>query len=108
MMSTAGKKKKRDRNKTTYESMMSDPKRAAKYAEEYNQFLLSEYLRETMEEQHISIRSLATKSRVAKSMIQDLRDGKKKNPGIDVFTRLLRPLGAHLVIRDGKREVTVG
>ncbi|HQI20455.1 MAG TPA: hypothetical protein PLW55_13995 [Leptospiraceae bacterium] len=41
-------------------------------------------------------------------MIQELRDGKKKNPGIEVFTRLLKPLGARLVIGDGKREVTVG
>ena len=45
---------------TTFDKFIaSDPKRKAKFDKEYNEFLLSEFVLEKMESEHISVRALA-------------------------------------------------
>lgn len=47
---------------TTFSKFMKDEEQMKKFNEEYNQFLLSEFLLEAMEKEHYSVRKLSEKS----------------------------------------------
>ena len=51
----------------------NNPKEKAKFEKEYNDFLLSEFILERMEEENLSVRSLAKKADVSPTIIQKLR-----------------------------------
>ena len=51
----------------------NNPKQKAKFEKEYNEFLLSEFILEKMEEENISVRALAKKADVSPTIIHKLR-----------------------------------
>ena len=51
----------------------NNPKEKAKFEKEYNDFLLSEFILERMEEENLSVRALAKKADVSPTIIQKLR-----------------------------------
>ena len=51
-------------------------KQKKKFDKEYNNFLLSEFILEKMEEENISVRELARKAEVSPTIIQKLRNNK--------------------------------
>ena len=51
----------------------NNPKEKAKFEKEYNDFLLSEFILEKMEEENLSVRELAKKADVSPTIIQKLR-----------------------------------
>lgn len=51
----------------------NNPKQKAKFEKEYNNFLLSEFILEKMEEENISVRELAKKADVSPTVIQKMR-----------------------------------
>lgn len=83
--------------------VMADPKRKERIEREYQKLLISELMLELMEDEGTSVRSLAEKSGVARSIIQDLRSGTRDNPTVRNFSRLLHALGAEIVIRKGRK-----
>lgn len=51
----------------------NNPKQKAKFEKEYNEFLLSEFILEKMDEENILVRALAKKADVSPTIIQKLR-----------------------------------
>ncbi len=56
------------------EFITNDPKQKELFDKEYEEFLLSEFIIEKMEEENISVRSLAQKASVSPTVIQKLRN----------------------------------
>lgn len=60
--------------KTTFEKFINDdPVEKKKFEKEYSEFLLSEFIYEKMDEEHLSVRTLAEKADVSPTVIQKLR-----------------------------------
>ncbi|MGL4368250.1 MAG: helix-turn-helix domain-containing protein [Spirochaetota bacterium] len=79
------------KNESTFDRIMADPKRKAAFDEGYEEFLISEFLIEAMNEEKASVRSLSKKTGVSPAMIQNLRSGKSTNVSLK---KLLPILGA--------------
>jgi hypothetical protein len=59
---------------TTFDKFIANnPQEKKIFDKEYNQFLLSEFVLEKMEEEHISVRTLAEKAGVSPTVIQKMR-----------------------------------
>ena len=56
------------------EFITNDPKQKELFDKEYEEFLLSEFIIEKMEEENLSVRSLAQKASVSPTVIQKLRN----------------------------------
>ena len=79
---------------TTFEKFFAEnPEQKDIYEKEYNDFLLSEFLLEQMEAQHISVRELAKKADVSPTVIQKLRSKDSQKVNLTTFTSVLRSLG---------------
>lgn len=63
-----------------------DPEQKEIYKKEYNDFLLSEFILEQMEKQHISIRKLAKKADISPTVIQKLRSKDSQKVNLTTFT----------------------
>ena len=75
----------------------NNPKEKAKFEKEYNDFLLSEFILEKMEEENLSVRALAKKAEVSPTIIQKLRkseNAEKINYG--TFIAVINSLGYKL------------
>ncbi len=75
----------------------NNPKEKAKFEKEYNDFLLSEFILEKMEEENLSVRALAKKAEVSPTIIQKLRKSEtaeKINYG--TFIAVINSLGYKL------------
>ena len=95
------KKIKKCQKMSTYEKFIQDPIEKEKFEKEYNKFLLSEFLLEAMEENHISVRKLAEKSGISPSIIQNIRSEKTSNVtfNIGVMSANVEPFeGAFIVM----------
>ena len=79
--------------KSTYEEFISDPKRKEEFENEYNEFLLSEFLLEKMELEHISVRALAKKAGVSPTIIQKIRSKNAERINFRTFINVLHSLG---------------
>ena len=77
---------------STFDTLMEDPEWKAGFEKGYEQFLLSEFLIEAMEENKISVRKLAEKSGVSPTMIQNLRSGKRSNISLNTLAPILSTL----------------
>ncbi len=77
---------------STFEREMRDPRFKAEFEREYQEFLISEFLVEAMEKEHISVRRLADKSGVSPSMIQKLRSGEMTNISLKKLVSILSVL----------------
>ena len=71
----------------------SNPKRKKKFDKEYNEFLLSEFVLEKMESEHISVRALAKKAGVSPTVIQKIRSKNAERITYKTFTNVLNSLG---------------
>lgn len=60
---------------TTFDRLMQDPKFKEEFEKGYNEFLISEFMIEKMEEKNISVRELAKEAKVSPTTIQNLRSG---------------------------------
>jgi DNA-binding Xre family transcriptional regulator len=79
---------------TTFDKFInSDPKRKEKFDKEYNDFLLSEFVLEKMEEEQISVRALAQKAGVSPTVIQKIRSQNAEKINFRTFTNVLKSLG---------------
>ena len=79
---------------TTFDKYITNnPKRKAKFEKEYNDFLLSEFVLEKMEEEKISVRALAQKAGVSPTVIQKIRSKDAEKINFRTFTTVLNSLG---------------
>ncbi len=79
---------------TTFDKFInSSPKRREKFDKEYNDFLLSEFVLEKMEEEQISVRALAQKAGVSPTVIQKIRSKNAEKINFRTFSSVLRSLG---------------
>ena len=84
---------------TTFDKYITNnPKRKAKFEKEYNDFLLSEFVLEKMEEEKISVRALAQKAGVSPTVIQKIRSKDAEKINFRTFTTVLNSLGYKLNI----------
>jgi len=84
---------------TTFDKFInSDPKRKEKFDKEYNDFLLSEFILEKMESEHISVRALAQKAGVSPTVIQKIRSTNAEKINYKTFTNVLNSLGYRISI----------
>jgi DNA-binding Xre family transcriptional regulator len=84
---------------TTFDKIITNnPKRKEKFDKEYNEFLLSEFVLEKMESEHISIRALAQKAGVSPTIIQKIRTKNAERINFRTFTTVLHSLGYRINI----------
>jgi len=76
----------------------NNPKRKEKFEKEYNEFLLSEFVLEKMEEEKISVRALAQKAGVSPTVIQKIRSKDSERINFRTFTSVLNTLGYRISI----------
>jgi DNA-binding Xre family transcriptional regulator len=90
------KKTKTKKPLSTFDRLMQDPKWKAEFEKGYEEFLLSEFLIEAMQEKKISVRKLAEKSGVSPTLIQNIRSGKRSNISLNSLTPILSVLNYKL------------
>ena len=79
---------------TTFEKFFAEnPDQREVYEKEYSDFLLSEFMLEQMEAQHLSVRELAKKADVSPTVIQKLRSKDSQKVTLTTFTSVLKSLG---------------
>ena len=79
---------------TTFEKFFEEnPEQKDIYNKEYNDFLLSEFMLEQMEAQHLSVRELAKQADVSPTVIQKLRTKDALKVNLTTFTSVLHCLG---------------
>jgi len=81
--------------KSTFDEFITDdPKQKALFDKEYDDFLLSEFIIQKMEEENLSVRSLAQKASVSPTVIQKLRNNESAEKiTYSTFRSVIRSLG---------------
>lgn len=92
------------KSKSTFERIMQSPKRRQTFDKKYNEFVLSELISELMEEEHISVRELAKKTKLSPTVIQEIKSGKKDNPTFNSLISVIEALGAEIVVKKNNKE----
>jgi hypothetical protein len=92
---------------SSYDIMMSDPKKKELFEKEYAQFLLSEFLIEEMEKNKVSVRKLSSQTGVSTSIIQNLKAMKSVNLTLKTILSLIEPFGYELKIQKGKKSYSL-
>jgi transcriptional regulator with XRE-family HTH domain len=84
---------------TTFDKFITnDPKEKALFDKEYSDFLLSEFILEKMEEEHISVRTLAKNAGVSPTVIQKIRGKNAERINYKTFSNVLNSLGYRISI----------
>jgi DNA-binding phage protein len=84
---------------TTFDRFInSDPKERKIFEKEYNDFLISEFVLQKMEEENISIRALAKKAGVSPTVIQKMRSKNSEKITYRTFSNVLNTLGYKISI----------
>ena len=84
---------------TTFDQFINnDPREKEIFEKEYNEFLLSEFVLEKMEEEHISIRTLAKRAGVSPTVIQKMRSRNAGKINYRTFSNVLHSLGYRINI----------
>ncbi len=91
--------------RSTFEEFIEDKEEKRLLEQEYRELLLSELLLAAMEEDHISVRKLATAAGVSPTIIQSLRTGKKTNLTIDTLSKILDAIGYQIIFAP-KNQIT--
>jgi len=79
---------------TTFDKFITNnPQRKEKFDREYNEFLLSEFVLEKMESEHISAKTLAQNAGVSPTVIQKIRKKNAERINFRAFTNVLHSLG---------------
>ncbi|HAU2169460.1 TPA: hypothetical protein JBK55_10890 [Legionella pneumophila] len=89
---------------STFEREMQDPEFKQQFEEEYQEFLLSEIIRELMETSQKSVRKLASESGLSATAIQNLRSGVQEDMKLTNFLNVSHACGYNIVLeKDGKK-----
>jgi DNA-binding Xre family transcriptional regulator len=91
-------KNKSKTQESTFDKMMKNDKERELFDEEYNDFLISEFLLEAMKDKKITVRDLSKKSSVSTSIIQNLRTKNTSNITIKTLNSLFNTLGYRIKI----------
>jgi len=84
---------------TTFDKFINnDPKEKEAFDKEYEDFLLSEFVLEEMEQKNLSIRALAKKAAVSPTVIQKLRSKDAQKINYRTFVNILHTLGYKIKI----------
>ena len=76
------------------EFITNDPEQKALFDKEYEDFLLSEFIIQKMEEENLSVRSLAKRASVSPTVIQKLRNNESaERITYKTFMSVIRSLG---------------
>ena len=78
---------------TTFDRLMQNPKFKAEFEKGYNEFLISEFMIEKMEEENISVRELAKEAKVSPTTIQNLRSGNAEAVKFKTLSNIMQKLG---------------
>lgn len=78
---------------TTFDRLMQDPKFKDEFEKGYNEFLISEFMIEKMEEENISVRELAKEAKVSPTTIQNLRSGNAEAVKYKTLSNIMQKLG---------------
>ena len=78
---------------TTFDQFMKDPKFKDEFKKGYNEFLISEFIIEKMEEENISVRELAKEAKVSPTTIQNLRSGNAESVKYKTLSTIMQKLG---------------
>ena len=68
-------------------------KRMGDFEKGYNEFLISEFMIEKMEEENISVRELAKEAKVSPTTIQNLRSGNADSVKYKTLSNIMQKLG---------------
>ena len=81
--------------KSTFDEFITNnPEQKAKFDKEYEEFLISEFIIQKMEEENLSVRSLAKKASVSPTIIQKLRNSETAEKiNFSTFKSVLKSLG---------------
>ncbi|MBO4727378.1 MAG: helix-turn-helix transcriptional regulator [Spirochaetaceae bacterium] len=82
--------------KSTFDRMMENSEWKNDFEKGYEEFLISEFMCEQMEQADISVRELAAKAGVSPTTIQHLRTGKAENVKVKTLLSVLHELGYSL------------
>jgi hypothetical protein len=84
---------------TTFDKFINNnPGEREIFEKEYNDFLISEFVLQKMEEENISIRSLAKKAGVSPTIIQKMRSKNSEKITYRTFSNVLNILGYKISI----------
>ena len=79
---------------TTFDKFITnDPEQRALFEKEYNEFLLSEFVLQKMEEENLSVRAFAKKANVSPTIIQKIRGKNAEKINFSTFSNVLHTLG---------------
>ena len=79
---------------TTFDKFITNnPKQKEKFDKEYNEFLLSEFILEKMEEENVSVRILAKRAGVSPTIIQKIRSNNAGRINFRTFSSVINSLG---------------
>ena len=79
---------------TTFDKFINnDPEQKALFDKEYNEFFLSEFVLQKMEEENLSVRALAKKANVSPTIIQKIRGENAEKINFKTFSNVLHTLG---------------
>lgn len=85
--------------KTTFDTYVTDnPSERVKFDREYQEFLLSEFVLEKMEQENLSVRSLAKKAGVSPTVIQKIRSKDAEKINYRTLSSVLNSLGYRISI----------
>jgi DNA-binding Xre family transcriptional regulator len=82
--------------KSTFQRLMENEKWKTDFEKGYEEFLLSEFLIEMMEEKKYSVRDLAKMAGVSPTTVQNIRTGTAENVKLKTIINILNVLGCHL------------
>ena len=78
---------------TTFDRLMQDQNFKDEFEKGYNEFLISEFMIEKMEEENISVRELAKEAKVSPTTIQNLRSGNAESVKYKTLSNIMQKLG---------------
>ena len=85
--------------KTTFDTYIThNPLERVKFDREYQEFLLSEFVLEKMEQESLSVRSLAKKAGVSPTVIQKIRSKDAEKINYRTLSSVLNSLGYRISI----------
>ena len=99
--------KKKNKEMSTYEREMQDPKFRAAFEEEYQEFALQELLVSMSQGDEKSVRSLAKEAGLHPNAIQNLRSGKTNDIKLTSFLKIAKAYGFSLQLVKGKKHISV-
>lgn len=93
------------KNISTFDREMQDPDFKEAFEIGYKKFLLSELLTDMMEENHKSVRSLASEVGLSPTIIQRIRSGHQKDLKLSNLVSIAAACGYHLFLEKDNHRI---